>query len=93
MLAQLDGYELPASLIRLPRAPEMTAEIADMSECAADARSFDPRLLFAATTAMLGGMSLAGDFFLAQSGLEGTDRDALREELGRLVTRLFTLAE
>jgi len=93
MLAKLDGYELPASLIRLPHAPEMTAEIADMSECTADAGPFDPRLLFAATTAMLGGMSLAGDFFLAQSGLDAADWDALRGELGRLVTRLFSLSE
>lgn len=93
MLATLDGYTIPADVLRLPHAEMMTERVARSAVPSSDdERPFDPRLLLTAVTAMIGGMSLAGDFFLAQSGLEGADRETVQAEMDRLVARLFSMS-
>ena len=93
MLATLDGYDIPASAQRLPRANVMAERVAEFGASAnRDDRPFDPRVLLAGVTALVGGMSLAGDFCLAQAGLDRDDRNAVQAELDRLVGRIFGLA-
>jgi len=42
---------------------------------------------------MAGGMAIAEDFFLRQTGLEAEDRPAIRAEFERLIRRIMSLSE
>lgn len=91
--ARLEGMEIPEEELRLPHADKMLEHIKGHPFGEVSSEPFDPRLLFSACTAMLAGMAVAEDFFLAQSGIDGQDREQLRSELNRLVGRVLSLAE
>jgi len=42
---------------------------------------------------MAAGMSVAQDFFLVQSGLEGADREYIGSELNRLIRRIVSMGD
>jgi TetR/AcrR family transcriptional regulator, repressor for neighboring sulfatase len=95
MRAALDGTDLSQHEITFPHVGAMSAYVAEnpVQAASADERGFDPRLLLSAIIAMAGGMAIAEDFFLAQTGLQDADRDELRVELNRLIGHMMSLAE
>jgi AcrR family transcriptional regulator len=94
MRAALDGTDLSQHEVTFPHVGAMSAYVAENPiGPPADERGFDPRLLLSAVIALAGGMAIAEDFFLAQTGLQEADRDELRLELNRLIGHMMSLAE
>jgi len=94
MRAALDGVPLAPEQMKFPNADDMSRFVAASPVSPApEGGGFDPRLLLSATIAMAGGMAIAEDFFLAQTGLDVEDRPAIRAELERLIWRVMSLAE
>jgi TetR/AcrR family transcriptional regulator, repressor for neighboring sulfatase len=91
MRASLDGMPLPETS-QLPHAEPLMHSMQSQESPQADSEPrFDVRVLFSAVMAMTASMAVAEDVFLAQAGLEGTDRDRVRDELNRLACRIMTL--
>jgi TetR/AcrR family transcriptional regulator, repressor for neighboring sulfatase len=91
MRASLDGMPLPETS-QLPHAEPMMHSMRNQEPPQTDGESrFDTRVLFSAITAITASMAIAEDLFLAQSGLQGSDRDRVRDELTRLICRIMTL--
>jgi AcrR family transcriptional regulator len=91
MRASLDGMPLPEAS-QLPHAEPLMHSMEGPESVQVDGEPrFDTRVLFSAVTAMTASMAIAEDVFLAQAGLDGTDRDRFRDELNRLISRITTL--
>ncbi|HEY5540701.1 MAG TPA: helix-turn-helix domain-containing protein [Coriobacteriia bacterium] len=92
--AALDGVKMSPADMKLPHSDRMLQILESTPFPADDAdRGFDVRLLFSAVTAMAAGMSVAQDFFLVQSGLEGADREYIGSELNRLIRRIVSMGD
>jgi AcrR family transcriptional regulator len=88
MRASLDGMPLPDSA----QLPEPMMRSLRLGDDARDSEpSFEAQVRFSAVAAMAASMGIAEDVFLAQSGLKDSDRDRVRDELKRLVTRIMAL--
>jgi TetR/AcrR family transcriptional regulator, repressor for neighboring sulfatase len=91
MRASLDGMPLTETP-QLPHAEPLMHSMQSQETPQTDCEPrFDVRVLFSAVMAMTASMAVAEDVFLAQAGLEGTDRDRVRDELNRLISRIMTL--
>jgi TetR/AcrR family transcriptional regulator, repressor for neighboring sulfatase len=91
MRASLDGMPLPEAS-QLPHAEPLMHSMEGQESVQVDGEPrFDTRVLFSAVTAMTASMAIAEDVFLAQAGLDGTDRDRFRDEINRLISRIMTL--
>jgi TetR/AcrR family transcriptional regulator, repressor for neighboring sulfatase len=91
MRASLDGMPLPETS-QLPHAEPLMHGMRNQEGAPADDESrFDTRVLFSAITAITASMAIAEDLFLAQSGLQSSDRARIRDEVNRLLTCIMTI--
>lgn len=92
--AALDGIKISPSDMKLPHADRMLAVLESTPFAAEDPdRGFDLRVLFSAVTAMAAGMAIAEEFFLVQSGLDGSDHDYVYREMNRLIRRILSMGD